>query len=193
MHADGALVTRALEGERAAAEALVRRLMPVVQARVRRARRRAGAVGGRDAEDLCQEVWAALLAEGGRRLLAFDPAKGATLEGFVGVLAEREVVSLARHGAAKKRGGHLFAVEVDDGVATEAPSPEQVVESKDLAARLGAHLDEALPERGQLVLRYAFADGRPAPEVADILGVKVQVVYNWQHKIRGLARRFLSA
>ena len=187
------LLQEALGGDRAAAETLVRRLMPVVRGRVLRAlsrvRRRGG---GPDVDDLVQEVWIALFADSGKKLLAFDAERAVSLEGYVGMLTERELVTSWRKRAAKKRGGHLVSVPMDEATPAPGPDPEAMITSRDLAARLGVHLSEALPDRGQLVLQYAFQDGRPAPEVAQILGVQVQVVYNWQHKIRSLAKRFLA-
>src|SRR6267142_3656158 len=80
---DRALIRRALDGDPSAAKILVRRLMPVVHARVgwflwKGAKR----PSARDHEDLTQEIWLALMKNDGHRLRAFDPEKGASLEGF---------------------------------------------------------------------------------------------------------------
>lgn len=185
------LARAALQGAPDAVEALLDRLLPVVRARTRRVLRRQGTLA--HADDVVQDFLLHLWSEGGRRLLAFDPARGASLENYVGLKAESFAVDAARRRGAKKRGGHLFAVGLDDAAPSSGRCPEEAVATRDLVRRLGAHLDDSLPEKGRLVLRYTFADGRPAPEVADILGVRVQVVYNWQHKIRTLARHFLGA
>lgn len=192
---DVRLLRRALEGDRESHRTLVARLMPVVQARVlRRVGRRRGST-----EDLVQEVWKALFENRGRKLLAFAPERGATLEGFVGRIAEREVLSIIRSQMARKRGGHLNPVVALEegsgpavGVADSSASPEAVAAAADLAARLGEHLAATLPERGLLILRYVFSDGLNPIEAARLLGVKVQVVYNWKHKIRAVAEAFLA-
>ena len=193
---DSAFVRRALSGDRWARTKLIRRLMPVVLARVRRISSRSGSTNSTD--DLVQEVWLKLFAADGKKLLAFAPERGSTLEGFVGLIAEREAIRCLRTTGAKRRGGHLRMESTDDRYGHSSPlpdpaaSPEAVTETSDLVTRLGDHLQENLPERGRLVWRFVFTDGLEPMEAARVMGVKVQVVYNWQHKIRGLAREFLA-
>ncbi|MEQ8981912.1 MAG: sigma-70 family RNA polymerase sigma factor [Deltaproteobacteria bacterium] len=190
---DRQIVRRAFADEdEEALEQLLCRLVPIIRARAARALRR-GPIGAHDVADLVQEIWIALIADGGRRLLTYDPAHGLTLEGFVGLIAEREIASMQRKVLAKKRGGDLRIVS-DDGLTVAAcgGNPEDEAVTNDLAARLAAHLDAQLPVRGRLVWRLAFNDGQSTAEVARNMGVSQQVVYNWQHKIRALARAFLK-
>ncbi|MEQ8278716.1 MAG: sigma-70 family RNA polymerase sigma factor [Deltaproteobacteria bacterium] len=191
---DTRLVEAAMAGEPQAVKTLVSRLMPVVCARVRHSVAKSpGSFDALRMEDMVQEVWVKLLDDDGRRLRAYDAAKKTTLEGFVGLVTEREVAHLREHGLAKKRGGHLRAVELEDArLQANDASPEAQVSMQDLAARLAEHLEATLPTRGRLVFRHAFTDGRAPPEVAQLMGVTVQVVYNWQHKIRAAARSFLE-
>lgn len=190
---DLALIDRALRGDATALAALVKRLMPVLFARVRRAcGTTARAHGALDVDDLVQEVWLALVDDDGKLLRAYDPSRGATLEGYVGMVATREVGNIRQRVSAKKRGAHLRAVEEAPDRPDSRPNPEQDAASRQLAARLGAHLEASLPERGQLVLRYTFNDGLEPAEAAHTMGVSLQVVYNWQHKIRALAREFVG-
>ena len=82
---DRSLLERVLAGDAASSRALVAALLPVVQARVARVlvRRRGGS--GRDVrqevEDLSQEVFAILFADGARVLRAWDPSRGLSLTG----------------------------------------------------------------------------------------------------------------
>ncbi len=189
---DRHIVRRAFAGgDDEALELLLGRLVPVLRARAGRALRK-GPIGAYDVGDLVQEVWLVLIADQGRRLLTYEPEHGLTLEGFVGVIAEREITSLRRKELTKKRGGSLRVVREDVDVVDASGSPEDEAVTADLAARLAQHLDEQLPVRGRLVWRLAFADGKSTAEVAERMGVTQQVVYNWQHKIRTLARAFLS-
>ena len=64
--------------------------------------------------------------------------------------------------------------------------------SNDLVGRLDAHLMAGLAAKGQAIYRLVYTDARAPEEVATLLGCNVQVVYNWQHKIRALARVFLA-
>ncbi|MFN3199412.1 MAG: RNA polymerase sigma factor [Bradymonadia bacterium] len=192
--ADAALVRDALSGNTLAMRRLVRRLLPVVRAQVgytlRRHWRRPVASDVRD--EYAQEVWLALLEESGKRLMAFEPDRGASFEGYVGVVTERTVVSILRKRLAQKRGGDQKAVnpEVMGQIADEQVDPERQVAARSEAKALFAHLDAQLPERGRLVLRALYVDGCSPADAAKALGVNTQVVYNWQHKIRGLARDF---
>lgn len=138
-------------------------------------------------------MWLSLIAEGGRKLRAFDPERG-TLEDFVGRTAEREVIDRWRRTMAEKRGGKAQAADPEAIERVEGGSdPEQKAIGQDLSERLHAHLRENLSEKGMLVFRYVFTDGRPPAEAARLMQVNVQVVYNWQHKIRGLVRTFLDS
>ncbi len=192
--ADALLVSRALREDRAATQELVARLLVVVRAKVRAVLRAPNGTVDYDlADDISQDVWVHLVSDGARRLLAYDPERGLSLESYVAIVAEREAISRLRRITAQKRGGHLTAVEIDDlNAASAEPSPEEHLAEQQVATDLGRHLEGALPERGRLVWRYTFHDGRDPTEAARILGVEVQVIYNWQFKIRRLARNFLE-
>lgn len=189
---DVTLIEQTLAGDPEAKQALVKRLLPIIEGRVVR---RVGR--GSDVQDLVQEVWLALFEQGGRKLRAYRPDRGATLEQFVGLITEREVVEMFRRRSAQKRGGHLQAVSTNEPrganleLVTSHPGPEEQVVSKNLAARLWARLEKQLAPRGKLVFRLLYTDGLEPGEVARALGVNLQVVYNWQHKIRGLSRVIL--
>jgi RNA polymerase sigma-70 factor (ECF subfamily) len=194
---DRALVRRALDGDPSAAKILVRRLMPIVHARVgwflTKARGRSPSPS--DHEDLTQEIWLQLMKDNGHRLRAFDPARGATLEGFVGTIAHNEAAKKLEYETREKRGGKSAQVDAEslERVAATDGTPEETALANDLAARLKEHVLGTFPERGRLVYLYLFVDGHPPEEVARILSVSTQVIHNWQHKIRNAARTFLSA
>ncbi len=192
---DLALVTRALGRDRASVRVLVRRLLPVIRAVVGHGLRRRGGRVQSDLEDYTQDIWLALLADDGRRLRAYDPARGASFEGYVGVVAERELADRLRRETAKRRGGDHTAVDSEalGRVPGDVADPEAATSARRQAEALRAHIDRALPERGRLVFRYLYVDGRGVAEVAAALGVKTQVVYNWQHRIRNEARTVLAS
>lgn len=183
------LVRRALAGRGRAMRALVDRLLPVIRARVRR---RVRDMPERR-EDMVQEVWVYLLANGGAALRGFDPNKGSSLEGFVGMLTERRIIDEHRKAAAARRGADK---QVHDPMAVAAApdnqTPEDVAISADLAERLGAHLMRVLSGTGQLVFRLIYTDQCTPAEAAEAMGVKIQVVYNWQHKIRTEVRTLMA-
>ncbi len=187
----------ALAGRGAAMRTLTRRLLPVVRGRVRGyfARRGGRPLGGRDADDLVQDVWEALVRDQGRLLRAYDPTRGKTLEGYVGMVCRRELWRRAEEAGRKKRGGHLRVVDIDD-VETPAPAhdnPERTAENRDLLAAIRRQVDAELPARGRLVFSCLYTDGLTPNEAATRIGVELQVVYNWQHRIRKLARATMAA
>ncbi|MCB9553766.1 MAG: sigma-70 family RNA polymerase sigma factor [bacterium] len=183
-------VTRLLRGDRGAARSLLRRLTPVIQARVRGTlRRRSSALAP---DDVVQEVWVVLMQDDKRLLRRYDPARGTSLEGYVGGIADRVASDAVRRSRAAKRdaartvGGLPMQVE-DDTAAADIS-----VLDRDLLRRLFDHLEAALPRKGRLVLRYVFGDGLSTEETADALGVSQQVVHNWKFRIRQDARAFLA-
>jgi RNA polymerase sigma factor (sigma-70 family) len=187
-------VRRALAGDRSAMHDLVARLFPVVHARTEAfvRRRASGRIDTSDGQDVAQDVWLALLRDGGRALQGWEPERGMSLEGYVGLLTQRELWGRVRASTADKRGGGLAAAELDDAVAAAPGDPEQAVTDRDLLDRLSRHLAAHLPERGRLVFALLYQDDCTAAEAASVLGVNVQVVYNWQFKIRQLAQEYLA-
>lgn len=192
--ADAELLRRAVRGEAGPVRIVTRRLNPAIQARVMRVLRRLTPAHLDDAPDVVQGVWLALLKDEGRQLLAFDPARGISLEAYVGMIAERETRNHIQHRAAGvRRPSEGFApLEDADLEAAATPSPEAEVGGRELEARLLAYLEANLGERGLAVLRIVFTDEQTPEAAAQMLGCTLQVVYNWQHKIRGLARTFLA-
>src|SRR5262245_6251425 len=97
---DVALVADSLKGERRALATLVDRLTPVIQARaahwlLRQRGARARSIR-QEVEDLTQEVFLCLFDQGGRTLRSWEPERGLSLDRFVGLVAERQIVSILR-------------------------------------------------------------------------------------------------
>lgn len=186
-----ALIASASRRDKAAVRTLTERLLPVVRARVRRLQARRGDLRQLDTSDLIQQIFVCLLDDDARQLAQWNPARGASLEGYVGMIAEREAGNSGQKVAARAKHEITTASQAD--APNPEPSPETQVIARDAAARLGAWLDGQLPPKGQVVLRCLYTDGLDADETAQALGVTRQVVYNWQHRIRALAREFLPA
>jgi RNA polymerase sigma-70 factor (ECF subfamily) len=189
-----ALVALALSGRGQAGRVLTHRLLPVIRARVGAhfARRAGQAIGAHDAEDMVQDIWATLLQDDGRLLRAYDPARGMTLEGYVGLLCRRELWRRGQEAGRLKRGGQHALEAIDDPLPDGGALPEDEAVGRDLLAGLLAHLRATLPARGRAVLSYVYEDARDPREAAEALGVNLQVVYNWQHRIRQESRAFLA-
>src|SRR5215831_17740303 len=128
------LVREALTGDQAALTRLVALLTPVIQARVARTllahRPRLG--GGRDVrqevEDLTQEVFLSLFVKDGQVLRSWEAGRGLSLQNFVGLVSERQVVSLLRSGKRNPWKEEPSPAEELDAAAEDG-GPEEVTAS----------------------------------------------------------------
>ncbi len=183
-------VARLLRGDPGAARSILRRLTPVIQARVRATlRRRSSALSP---DDVVQEVWVALMQDDRRLLRRYDPSRGTSLEGYVGGIADRVAGDAVRRSRAAKRDAAKTVGGLPMQIEDDAAPVDTSVLDRDLLKRLFDHLEGALPRKGRLVLRYVFGDGMSTRETAETLGVTQQVVHNWKFRIRKDARAFLT-
>ncbi len=190
-----ATIRAALAGDRSAGRRLAERVAPVIRARVLRMTRGRRGPGGLDTDDLMHEAWCRLLADDGRRLRNYDPTRGKSFEGYISMITGQLIATMAeKHGAAKRKapGGEG---ELSEAAAVPAPvaDPESMAAGRQLQDALWQHLEDQLSNRGRVVLALVYADGLTVDEAAARMGVKKQVVYNWQHKIRGLTRQWMAA
>ena len=191
-----ALVRRAVGGNAQAVRLLIRQLTPVIRARVRTflAGRKGRQLDALDADDLVQDIWAKLLHDDARLLRDYDPERGATPQGYVGRLAQREIWNRFQKTLAQKAGGGRMVLSLEglDPSRSGDVTPERTAVARQLLGALSAHLEQVLPERGREVLRLLYTETLPPNEVASRLSVRVQVIYNWQHRIRKESRAFLD-
>lgn len=196
-HEDSAdLVHRALAGDPTALTRLVAGLTPVVQARVARTllARRSRLGGGRDVrqevEDLAQEVFLSLFSRDGRVLRAWDSERGLSLENFVGLVAERQVVSFLRSGKRNPWKEDPTAAEELEAAAPDQ-SPEQVTASREQLGLLLDRLREEVSPLGWRLFDLLFVRELSLPEVRAESGLSDDAVYAWRSRLRRLARRML--
>jgi RNA polymerase sigma-70 factor (ECF subfamily) len=185
------LVADALAGRRKAIEQLVDRLMPVIRGRVKRQLSLEAPAKAADAADLAQHVWLMLIRDEGRQLRAYDPGRGASLETFVGMIAERETSNHLRAERAQKRAAKRVDSEGFANVHDDRAGPEVMVIERDLLDRLCGYLERTLSPLDFAAFRFLFTDGVEPAEVATIMGCSVQAIYNRQNRIRSAARTFL--
>lgn len=183
-------VTRFIRGDRNAARSMLRRLTPVIQSRVRSTLRRRSSSLSPD--DVVQEVWVTLMQDDKRLLRRYDPARGCSLEGYVGGIADRVTSDAVRRSRAGKRDVARTISGLPSQVEDARGAVDRPILDRDLLERLFAHLEEVLPRKGRLVLRCVFGDGLSTRETADALGVSQQVVHNWKFRIRKDARAYLA-
>lgn len=192
-HEDSAdLVKRALAGDKTALNRLVARLTPVIQARVARTLWRLGS--GRDVrqevEDLSQEVFLSLFARDGHILRSWQPERGLSLENFVGLVAERKVVSVVR---GKQNPWKEDPTEMEE---LDAPAPdlgpEEVTASRELLSLLLERLREELSPLGYQIFVLLFVRELSVAETMAATGLSADAVYAWRSRLRKLSRELLA-
>jgi RNA polymerase sigma-70 factor (ECF subfamily) len=188
------LVARAIARDRRAIDALVAMLAPVVHVRVARTLERSASRCGRrdlrqDVEDLVQEVFSALFANGGRVLQAWDPERGASLINFVGLVAEHHVASILRSSRRQPWGREIAS---SDTLEIASPvSPEGPVASRQLFARVLDRLRGEVSPRG-LELFYALVvHEEPLDAVCARFAMNPDSVYAWRSRLLKRARAIL--
>jgi RNA polymerase sigma-70 factor, ECF subfamily len=197
-HEDSAdLVERALAGDQTALTRLVARLTPVVQARVARTllARRSRLGSGRDVrqevEDLSQEVFLALFARDARVLRSWQAERGLSLENFVGLVAERQVVSFLRSGRRNPWKEDPTLAEDLDAMAPES-GPEEVAASREQLSLLLERLREKLSPLGHQLFVLLFVQEMSVAETMAESGLTADAVYAWRSRLRRVAQQLLA-
>lgn len=197
-HEDSAgQVQRALAGDQTALNRLVAGLTPVVQARVARTllARRSRLGSGRDirqeVEDLSQEVFLSLFSRSAHILRSWQAERGLSLENFVGLVAERQVVSFLRSG---KRNPWKEEPSPAEDLETTAPDcgPEEVAASREQLSLLLERLREKLSPLGHQLFVLLFVQELTVPETMAESGLSADAVYAWRSRLRRVAQQLLT-
>lgn len=198
---DGEAIEREIQSALAGAEPaltrLVQALTPVIQSRVARGLllRRTGTAAGRDirqeVEDLTQETFLVLFADGGKVLRSWQPERGLSLLNFVGLVAERQTASILRSGKRSPWKEDPVLPEDLDQTAPES-GPEEVAASREQLKHLLHRLTEELTPLGRHLFDLLFLRELPFEEVTRQTGMSPDAVYAWRSRLRRLARRLLD-
>lgn len=182
------LVLRALKGDRAAVRHLIGALTPVVQARVSRAlwAHRSQARGRdlrQETADLIQEVFVALFEKDGKALRAWDPDRGSNLQNFVGLIAERQVMSVLR--SRRRNPWSEDPTEQQDmDIRPVAADAEERVASREQLSTLYARLRGQLTPRGLELFELHVVRGRGVPELSAAFDMTPDAIYAWKSRLK---------
>lgn len=170
------VIASALEGDRQALRELVDAMTPIIQARVVRGlvRRRTQAAGRdvrQEVEDMTQDVFGALFADGGRVLRAWDPARGLSLANFVGLVADRQVASMMRSGRKNPWRGTPEELDELEAGSDVTPAPESQIQSRHVLALLLERMKASLSTRGLELFQRLYVEDQPIEEVATAMGM----------------------
>jgi RNA polymerase sigma factor (sigma-70 family) len=190
-------VREALAGNVAALNRLVRKLTPVIQSRVARGLllRRTGMAAGRnvrqEVEDLTQEIFLVLFADGGKVLRTWQPERGLSLANFVGLVAERQTASILRSG---KRSPWKEDPTLPEDFTQASPEsgPEEITASREQLRILLHRLTEELSPLGRHLFDLLFLRELPLEEITHQTGMSPDAVYAWRSRLRRLASRLLE-
>ena len=191
------LVRDALAGDHSALTRLVGALTPVIQARVARTllARRSHLGGDRnvrqEVEDLAQEIFLSLFARGGHVLRSWEAGRGLSLENFVGLVSERQVVSFLRSGKRNPWKEEPFPLEDLDAVALDG-GPEEVTASREQLRLLLERLREKLSPLGRHLFELLFVQELSPTETMAASGLSADAVYAWRSRLRRLSQELLA-
>jgi DNA-directed RNA polymerase specialized sigma24 family protein len=191
------LARRALAGDQAALTRLVAVLTPVIQGRVARTllARRSRLGSGRDVrqevEDQSQEVFVALFTRDARVLRGWQSERGLSLENFVGLVAERKVLSILR---SRPRNPWQEEPALIEDLNTASPDcgPEEITASREELSLLLDRLREEVSPLGWHLFDLLFVQELSVPEVRAATGLSADAVYQWRRRLRQLAHELAA-
>jgi RNA polymerase sigma factor (sigma-70 family) len=192
---DHALVGHALAGAEPALSRLVERLTPIIQSRVARSLLRCGRGAGprlrQELKDLVQQVFVALFDERGKILASWDASRGLSLDNFVGLVAERQVISILRSGKRDPWKEDPTLIEELDAPSAQ-PGPEAEVASREQLELLLTRLRGSLSPLGWQLFDLLYLQECSVEDVEQQTGLSAAAVYAWRSRLRRLARSFLE-
>jgi len=179
------LIRKALAREPAAVRTLVDRLSPVIERKVAATlwKRTPGRDVRQEVRDMTQAVFLSLFEDEGKALRAWDPARGIPLEGFVSLLAHRQVISLLRRGKTSPWPDEPTEAERLERIAPTALGPEAVVGSREHLAALLDRIREELSPLGLELFQRLIVDEEPLAEVAAKTGRSEAALYQWRSRL----------
>ena len=181
-------VERALDGDRQAMDALVARLLPVIEAAVTSSLRRAAASEARDLDqetrDFVHDVLISLLAHRGRALRAWDPSRGRSFDSFVRLIAQRRVCSCLRSRRQNPWTERPVASDEIERRLFDTRTPAEALESSDALAIVLDRLDRQLGERGMSLFTMLYVHECSVGEVVDATDMSRDAVYAWRLRFR---------
>lgn len=186
------LVERALARDPEAVRQLVRELRPVIQSRVVRVLlSQRNLARGRDVrqdvEDLVQQVFVALFADGGRTLRRWDPGRGMSLLSYIGCVAERDARSVLR---SRRQSPWTEEPTLDEDIEqpVTSVSPESEAHRRQLLASVLDRLRARLSERGLALFQLLVVEEQPVEQVCAVMAMKAEAVYQWRCRLTRLTR-----
>ncbi|MFP5285497.1 MAG: RNA polymerase sigma factor, partial [Thermoanaerobaculia bacterium] len=139
-----------------------------------------------EVEDLSQEVFLSLLARDAHVLRGWQAERGLSLENFVGLVAERQVLSFLRSSTRNPWKEEPTLIE-DLETASPDCGPEEVTASREELSLVLDRLREEVSPLGWHLFDLLFIQELSVPEVRAATGLSADAVYKWRSRLRLLA------
>jgi DNA-directed RNA polymerase specialized sigma24 family protein len=194
LDASHALIHRALAGESASVRELVDRLSPVISRRVaatlwKRTRKRNVP---QEVDDIAQEVLLSLFQADGKTLRSWDPARGMSLDRFVGMLAQHLTISILRNGRTSPWRDEPTEAEKLDELDVWGVTPESVTISRQNLQVILDRMRAALSPRGLILFQRIVVDEEPLDAVMADEGLSQAAAYQWRCRLLQTLRNLAS-
>lgn len=188
--AERALVARLLRGDREALERVVLASLPTIRQRIRRElARRAGSpvsVLKDDVADAVQQVVLRLLSSGPRILQNWEPERGLSLNGFLGLYAARVASSWARSGRRSGWGERPMPPEFFERAWGEPQDGR--MEARAALRAIWDVLTERLDGRSLRLFRAVVVLDQPTDVICREFGMTPNAVYCVRRRYRQLIK-----
>jgi RNA polymerase sigma factor (sigma-70 family) len=187
----------AIAGDAAATRALVAALNPVVRVRVARMlfRYRGKSLNRslqQEVADLSQEVFLELFRDGARVLASWDPARGASLSTFVGLVANRTVIRVLKGVALNPWRDEPVEGEVLELQGGASADLEERIISRELAERLFNRLRAEVSPLAFRVFTLLFVQELGIEAAGKELGMSADALYAWRSRLNKTLRGLLE-
>ena len=172
---------------------LIMALSPIIRASVtREMRRRAGTRRAfeQEVEDMVQTVLLALFTREGSAIEAWDPdrSRGLGLEGFVSLVAARQVDTLLRSRRRNPWTEEAVVSEAFDESPVSRAGPETLAGSRHTLFMVAARLRARVSPLGIKVFEMLFLQDRSPEDVGAALGLRTPAVHTWKSRLSRAAR-----
>lgn len=179
---------RLLAGDGAAITEFVATMTPIIQARVARVLLKGVSRDiRRDVEDHSQDIFAHLFADDAKVLKRYDASHGLSLRNYIGLIAERRVISSLR---SSKTNPWRESVSLDDEpvlVCGHGTPETEATETSSLNALMD-ELRNTLSDQGWQLFQLLYVQDMSVSDVTGETGLSNDAVYAWRSRLRKAAR-----
>jgi len=193
------LVRQAVAGHAPSIRALLERLAPVVARRVtatlRRRYRRGGEVTPEievEVGSMVEDILVSLFQSGGEALLSWEPARGMSLERFVDLLAQQQVLSLIRRGSTSPWQDDPTDEEPAARADIPFAAPEMGVRAVDSLTRVLDRFRETLSPRGLEMFQRIVVEQEAIGPLLATTRISHAELERWRGRFATMARTFAA-